>query len=165
MGAVMTRAENVVLAVLMSVLLADVTLQVAVRYTAMTFTWTEELARYTFIYATFIGSVAAIRDRSHVSIDICVKALPRPLRLAVSLAVDAVTIVGFGYLLYWGVLTTLKVRVLRSVALEISFSAIYAIVPISLALMILRLALRMAEDVRRYRRGQGGVEDMAKSIV
>ena len=165
MRAMWARAEDIVLATLMGVLLADVTLQVVVRHLDMSFSWTEELARYLFIYATFIGSVAAIRDRSHVSIDFCVKALPAPLQLAVSLAVDAITIAGFGYLLYWSTLTTMKVSILRSVALQISFSAIYAIVPICLALMMLRLALRMVDDVRRYRRGRGGIEGVAKSVA
>lgn len=144
-------AEDVVLAILMVLLLADVSLQIVARYVSLDLTWTEELARYIFIYATFIGSVAAIRDRSHVGIDVCVARLPPRLQLVVSLAVDIITIAAFAFLLYWSVQTAVKVQILRSVALQISFAAIYAIVPVSLTLMIARLVWRMVDDVHRHR--------------
>jgi TRAP-type transport system small permease protein len=160
------RIEDVALSVLMIVLVLDVTAQVLARYVMLQpLSWTEELARYTFIYVTFFGSAAAIRDRSHVSIDVCVKLLPLSAQLIISLAADALIIASLAYLFYWSILSTLKVKILHSVAMQISFSFIYVIVPISLLLMILRIVIRIIEDVTRFKRGTWRMEETAASIA
>ena len=37
----------------------------------------EEMSRYCFIWLTYIGAMVAMREKSHVGVDIVVKALPR----------------------------------------------------------------------------------------
>jgi len=38
--------------------------------------WTEELAKYLFVWMTFIGSIGAFKDRIHIGVDFFVNLLP-----------------------------------------------------------------------------------------
>lgn len=50
--------------------------------------WTQEMARYMFVYLTFIGSALAVREKTHITIDILVEALPRLLKTIILLLVQ-----------------------------------------------------------------------------
>ena len=63
------RTLKVVLTVLMGALILPVSLQIISRYT-----WTEEVARFCFVWIIMIGSMIAVRDRAHFEVDV----LPAP---------------------------------------------------------------------------------------
>lgn len=64
------RATDALLMTLLAFLLATVTVQVAARYVFRSpIPWTEELARYLFIWLVFIGTAAAFRQGKHLKIE------------------------------------------------------------------------------------------------
>jgi len=67
---------KIVLTVLMGLLIIPVTLQILSRYTGFIprYIWTEEAARFCFVWIIMIGSMIAVRDRSHFDVDV----LPHP---------------------------------------------------------------------------------------
>lgn len=64
------------LTVLMGLLIVPVSLQVLSRYTGVIprYIWTEEAARFCFVWIIMIGSMIAVRDRAHFDVDV----LPHP---------------------------------------------------------------------------------------
>jgi TRAP-type transport system small permease protein len=70
------RVLNVILTVLMALLIVPVTLQILSRYTGIIprYIWTEEAARFCFVWIVMIGSMIAVRDRTHFDVDL----LPHP---------------------------------------------------------------------------------------
>jgi TRAP-type C4-dicarboxylate transport system permease small subunit len=64
------------LTVLMGLLIVPVSLQVLSRYTGVIprYIWTEEAARFCFVWIIMIGSMIAVRDRAHFDVDL----LPHP---------------------------------------------------------------------------------------
>ena len=64
------------LAGLMGLLILPVTLQIASRYIGFfpRYIWTEEVARFCFVWIIMIGSMIAVRDRTHFDLDL----LPKP---------------------------------------------------------------------------------------
>lgn len=70
------RLLKVVLTVLMGLMVFPVTLQVLSRYTGVIprYIWTEEAARFCFVWIIMIGSMIAVRDRAHFDVDV----LPHP---------------------------------------------------------------------------------------
>jgi TRAP-type C4-dicarboxylate transport system permease small subunit len=92
---------------LLMLLVVPVTLQIVARYTEFIprYIWTEEAARFLFVWIIMIGASIAVRERTHFDVDI----LPRPRTArgqAVSeLVVDAAFLViaavfavyGYGY--------------------------------------------------------------------
>ena len=41
--------------------------------------WSEEIARYAFIYITWIGAAAAIKERAHIRIDVLLPPAAQPV--------------------------------------------------------------------------------------
>ena len=69
------------IATLFGATLVVITAQIVWRYVFNdSLTWTEELARYLFVWITFVGAALAIRDRSHIRVALLVDRLPRKLR-------------------------------------------------------------------------------------
>jgi TRAP-type transport system small permease protein len=99
------RLLQVLVTVLMMALVIPVVLQILSRFTEAIprYIWTEEVARFCFIWIIMIGSMIAVRDGSHFDLDV----LPKPRtprgravsRIFVHLAMllMALTFVAFGY--------------------------------------------------------------------
>lgn len=70
------RALQVLVTVLMGLMVVPVTLQIFSRYTGFIprYIWTEEAARFCFIWIIMTGASIAVRDGTHFDVDI----LPKP---------------------------------------------------------------------------------------
>ncbi len=140
--------EEYVAGLLMAALLVMLTLQVVARVlNTSAFFFTEEVSRHIFVAMVFFGASAAIRDRSHVSINIMVQALPGRLRLAVALACNALVLFFLAVLAYWGWRAVLRQWDIPTTTLEMPTGLVYAAIPASAVLMILRTLNQMREDV------------------
>ena len=66
-----------VLTLLMAVLLVPVFLQIFSRYTGIIprYIWTEEIARFCFVWMIMIGAMCAVRDGTHFDLDVLPPAL------------------------------------------------------------------------------------------
>lgn len=63
---------KVLLGVLIAGLLIPVTMQILSRYTGIIprYIWTEEIARFCFIWIVMLGAICAVRDRTHFDLDV-----------------------------------------------------------------------------------------------
>jgi TRAP-type transport system small permease protein len=63
-----------------AVLIVPVTMQIVSRYTDLipSYIWTEELARFMFIWMIMIGAMVGVRECSHFDVDIWPRLGPRP---------------------------------------------------------------------------------------
>jgi TRAP-type C4-dicarboxylate transport system permease small subunit len=70
------RVLQVALTLLMAALIVPVTMQILSRYTGLIprYIWTEEIARFCFIWIVMIGAMIAVRDGSHFDVDVLPKA-------------------------------------------------------------------------------------------
>ncbi len=65
------KVERTITWVAFGIMLALLLIQVICRYVFhMPLAWAEELVRYTYIGVSFFGAIVAVRERSHISIDI-----------------------------------------------------------------------------------------------
>ncbi len=66
------RFLKVLLTVLMFVLIIPVAMQILSRYTGIIprFIWTEEIARFCFVWIILIGAMIAVRDGTHFDVDV-----------------------------------------------------------------------------------------------
>jgi TRAP-type C4-dicarboxylate transport system permease small subunit len=145
---ILDHFEEDVAGLLMGALLVVLTLQVVARVlNTSVFFFTEEVSRHLFIVLVFFGAAGAIRDRSHISINIFVGMLPAWLRLAVALACNALVLLFLAVLVYWGWRATVRLWDIPTTTLEMPSGLIYAAIPVTAVLMILRTLKQMAEDV------------------
>ena len=74
-----SRALDVALVASVAILIIPVSLQVFSRFTELipSYIWTEEMARFFFIWMIMIGSMVGIRDSAHFDVDLWPELKPR----------------------------------------------------------------------------------------
>jgi len=73
------RLLNLLLGVSVAALIIPVTLQMISRFTALipAWIWTEEMARFLFIWMVMLGAMIGVRDASHFDVDVWPELSPR----------------------------------------------------------------------------------------
>jgi tripartite ATP-independent transporter DctM subunit len=122
-----------------------VTLQVFARYVLNnTPAWSEELARYLFLWASFLGACVALHRHAHLGVDSFVARLPggtrRILRSIVTVLVGAFAVV----LGYYGAALLPAMATQRSPTLGISIALVFAVVPLTATIIIVAQARALA---------------------
>jgi TRAP-type C4-dicarboxylate transport system permease small subunit len=121
-----------------SVLMVAVTLaQVIFRYViAAPLPWSEELARYCFVWIVFLGGAVGLSRGFHLGVDIFVNMLPERPRIALE-ALVTVMIAGFAGTVIYASLPVINMNMFqRSPALGVQMSWIYIAIPISMCLIV-----------------------------
>ena len=98
-----------VVTTLLFLLVVPVTLQIVSRYTELIprYIWTEEAARFLFIWIIMIGSAIAVREQTHFNVDVWPKATTARGKAAGVLVVDlsmlimALVFVWYGWDFAW----------------------------------------------------------------
>jgi TRAP-type C4-dicarboxylate transport system permease small subunit len=92
---------NVLLGVSVAVLVVPVTIQMFSRFTQLipAWIWTEEMARFLFIWMVMLGAMIGVRDGSHFDVDVWPDLKPRPNALL--RIVSLVFVLGFALVFVW----------------------------------------------------------------
>ena len=96
-----SRLLSWLLAASVAILIFPVSLQIFSRYTALipSYIWTEEMARFLFIWMVMIGAMVGIRESTHFDVDVW----PRLGSRATALLkiVSSVFVLGFAFVFVW----------------------------------------------------------------
>ncbi len=137
------------LVLLVLALCIDVLVAVILRYgfgTSLGFY--DELARYLFVWASFLGAAVGVKRHGHYGISLLVGRLSGRIRRAVDVF-NTLGMLLFAGFLAWEGLTMVRLTARQlSPAMEIPVSYLYAVIPISGALMILYLLPHLARQLR-----------------
>jgi TRAP-type transport system small permease protein len=95
------RLLNVLLALSVGVLIVPVTLQMISRFTQWipAWIWTEELARFLFIWMVMLGAMIGVRDGTHFDVDVWPELKPRAN--AMLRIVSAIFVLAFALVFVW----------------------------------------------------------------
>ena len=127
-----------VLVAILAVLVAVVLGNVIGRYVfSFALTWADEMARFLFVWLTFLGATVGLARGAHIGMDIVVQALPpRPARALQALAL--LLMMAFLAVLGWySVELVQRSMTFRTPAMGMPRGYIYAIAPVSVVLMLL----------------------------
>jgi TRAP-type C4-dicarboxylate transport system permease small subunit len=96
------RLLNALLVLSVAVLVIPVSLQIFSRYTELipSYIWTEEMARFFFIWMIMIGAMVGIRDGGHFDVDLWPELAPRPNALLRIVANVFVLLMALVYIWY-----------------------------------------------------------------
>lgn len=113
-------------------------------------TWTEEFARYTFIYIAYIGASLGVKRRSNIRVDAFIRVLPGNMNKIFDLATVFLTYALFYILIKGGIDICINqyVRGQISPALFIPMYIPYFAVPFGIMLMTIRTFQNMIEDIK-----------------
>lgn len=145
------RLEEYILVGGLAVLVFLVCLQVTMRYFFHTgLTWSEEVARFLFLWLVWLGAAYAAKRGSHLRIEAFVQKLSPKSRSNVELVALLIWIVFSAFLTWKGAELTMILVKRRQLSpiLEIRMAWAYAAVPAGAGLMLLRLLTRLARTLR-----------------
>ena len=97
-----SRLLSWLLAASVAVLIIPVSLQIFSRYTSLipSYIWTEEMARFLFVWMIMIGAMVGVREGTHFEVDVWPLLSPRSAALLK--IVTSVFVLGFALVFIWG---------------------------------------------------------------
>jgi len=149
------RLLKLLLTLLMIVLIVPVSLQILSRYTGLIprFIWTEEIARFCFVWIILIGSMIAVRDETHFKVDLLPHGRSQLSELIAKLFVHiAILILSLSFLIWgydFGVLGSRQ----QSEISGLPMLAIYIAWPIAGASWMIFTLEKIVDDINSYRSG------------
>ncbi len=98
------RLLKLLLTVLMGVLIVPVSMQILSRYTGLIprYIWTEEIARFCFVWIILIGAMIAVRDGTHFDVDVLPHSANPRIEFASRLFVNMAMLFMALSFLWWG---------------------------------------------------------------
>lgn len=131
-----------VVVLLLAVMSVIVFTNVALRYTTnYSITWAEEVARYLMIWMTFLGAGLVLRFGGHVAITNLHDLLSARGRQLIRILIAVILFAFFAVMMWVGYEYMSRMGRQMTPATRISFSYIYAAMPIGFALLILHFAM------------------------
>jgi TRAP-type C4-dicarboxylate transport system permease small subunit len=146
------RLLQVALTVLMTALIVPVTLQILSRYTGVIprYIWTEEIARFCFIWIVMIGAMIAVRDGTHFDVDVLPKGTAKVeagLRIFVHVAMLLASLIFVTYGYQFAKFGSIQ----HSEIAGLPMLAIYIAWPLAGLTWIAFLGEKFREDLRIFR--------------
>ncbi|GHT80917.1 permease [Spirochaetia bacterium] len=144
------HVEEIFISVMMAYFVTATVLQVIFRFVLkMPASWTEETAKYAFIWMTFIGSSLGAKNLAHIRVDMLENNLKGPSRLALNLFCQ------IAFLFFAVVLTVVGINMLISLsskpqlspALKIPMQWIYAALPVGMGLASMRIIRNLIKQI------------------
>jgi TRAP-type C4-dicarboxylate transport system permease small subunit len=115
--------------------------------------WTDELSRSVYIILVFLGASLALRDRSHVTVDILIQIIPEWAKRVLRI-VSSIMMIPFAALMTMGAaenVTRYWTSVISTVG-WLKVGHLYLSVAISGVLMIFYLVLNLYDDIRNTKK-------------
>jgi C4-dicarboxylate transporter DctQ subunit len=114
------------------------------------FSWTEEVVRYSIVWLVFIGGSIAARRGAHICMDIIVVYLPPRAKLAMAAVATAIACLFTLLITYYGVILTWSIWGYdqRTPAGEFPMALAFAAVPVGCALMTIRFFVAFSAYAR-----------------
>lgn len=109
--------------------------------------WTEELARWIWIWMALIGIGTVERDKAHLSMGFLVEYLPKGVQKIWAVIVDLVYIGIAGHLVFIAYKSILRTWNNETVTLPTTDALLYASAFVAMILIIHRIARRLIENI------------------
>lgn len=124
--------------------------QVLLRYVFhLPTTWQDEVSRYFIVWGALIGSVVAIRDNQHITVDIVYQIFPKIKKKYLEAFAHISMLIFFGFLIYFGSILVQE----KLISGQTSYSGfklwlIFFILPLSGLLMFIRTFIKLIDILK-----------------
>lgn len=148
--------EEVLTVFLLAIMSLLICAQVFMRYVMdSSLAWSEELARYCFIWATYLGVSYAVKRNAHICVEAAVSRLPGRLKTGFVILSHVLFIVFAALVVKEGYALTLKIFKFgqTSSSLGLPMGVIYLAPTVGFALVILRLVQSIVHELGALRQG------------
>lgn len=147
--AVLERIEEAVLVLVLTSMVAAIGAQVLARYVFnVPFSWTEELARFLFMWLVFLGASQALRRHEHIAVGLLVDRLPLRLRQLVIVLLNGLIASFLVVVVLQGWKVVGVVAPLKSIALKVTMAVFYLPLVVGSAIMLVRILVQTVNVIR-----------------
>lgn len=148
---VMKIAENL-LWILLSIAVVCVVLQIFSRYVlGNSFTWTEQAARYLFIWMVMIGCPVMFHHRIFIAFDLILMVLPEKVQYVINLIIKVCTMAFSCYYFYWSLQLVIQTMGRHTSGFEVPFWALYGAQPVFCVLLFVCMLGLICEDLMNHK--------------
>jgi TRAP-type C4-dicarboxylate transport system permease small subunit len=149
------RLLKVLITLLMAALIVPVSMQILSRYTGFIprYIWTEEIARFCFVWIIMIGAMIAVRDGTHFDVDVLPHSANPKVEFASKLFVNLAMLVMALSFLWWGRDFFVLGARQRSEIFGLPMWMIYVAWPLAGATWTLFVIERIANDYKHLTEG------------
>ncbi len=152
------KLEKLFLVVTVAIMIIVITYQVILRYVfSASNAWSEELARYLFIYDVMFAAAIATRNNTHLQVDAFINILKPKTKAIYTLLATLVGVVFLVFLFSYSITLCQAAANNVSAGLKVPMSIPYACMPIGAVLMILtsiEVILKQIEIIGQHNRGE-----------
>jgi C4-dicarboxylate transporter, DctQ subunit len=144
------NVANISLAALVAVLV----LQVFFRYVLQIgISWSEEVSRFLFIWFVYLSASYAVQVGTHIRVSLVVDFMPKAVQRPMQIISDLLWIGFNAIVIVSGIqlIATMIEHLVYSTSLLLPLSAVYVIIPLSHALMIVRILLSYRDGTGTWR--------------
>jgi TRAP-type C4-dicarboxylate transport system permease small subunit len=145
--------EESIAAVFFSIMIILISIQIFLRYLFnYSIVWSEELARYLFIWQIYLGASLGIKNDAHLKVDVIYMIFPKKTHKYIQIFSNVIfltftlIIVGQGIILLYNMFYFGKQL---TPSLQIPMVAVYTIIPFSALLMSIRLLQRIVKIYKK----------------
>lgn len=110
--------------------------------------FSEELARYCFVWACMLGAAVVNRKDEHTSVTYFAGLLPKKLQGFLYILREILILVLLVALIYYGSLLSVKMRTVKTAAMGLSWAVIYMSLPVGSFLLIVSTVKLIMEKFR-----------------
>lgn len=138
----LSMIENAVIILGLSAMFLILLAQVIMRYVfSRPLTWSEEAARFIFVYVSFIGISYAYRQKGHIRMEMVVNLFPQAVRRGLEVLINLGTIALFCYMIPFSFRFIGIQAGVKATATHIPMSIVYTALPLGMALSCVRLLI------------------------
>jgi TRAP-type C4-dicarboxylate transport system permease small subunit len=146
---ILDKIEDFFVAAGLGIMLLVLTAQIFSRYLLnRPLIWSEEMARYIFVWVAFIGASFGVRHKSHITLDFFVDRMPVGVQRVLGIVLNILAICAFAFLIPVGVLFTIDQIEIASSAMQIPMALVVVAVPIGAFLTCIRLAVDTVQRLK-----------------
>lgn len=113
--------------------------------------WSDEAARFLFIWVTFLGAILANAKNEHMNLDIVIQKVPAKLGKTILILANIVVLVILAFVLKGGTTITIENLEWMSPAMEISYGMVFSIVPISCVILMLQTLAKLYGIIKSFK--------------
>lgn len=153
-------ANQAVIGLFMAIMATIVFVNVVLRYGfSFSYGWVNEMARYLMVGVTFLGAGLALRHGRLVAMDLLQDLLPRPLYIAIRLAIAAIILAFLGVLIIYGLEFADRLGHRQSPVMRIPMFIPFLAIPVGAALMAVHLLFSLSAFIDREWIAEPEVDD------
>ncbi|HSJ36579.1 MAG TPA: TRAP transporter small permease [Planococcus sp. (in: firmicutes)] len=142
--------EEVLLVLFSAVMVAVIFLQVVMRQFDSSLSWSEELARYSFIWLVYIGISYGVKKDRHIKVDVLLLVLKNKGKIILTIIANllfmafAIFVIRYGFDIAMQLLNFGQ----KSPANQIPMGLIYLAAPVGMGLTLIRLVQNLIKQIK-----------------